>query len=51
MEPIREFQSYLIDTLKQNPHVKCRELLIGGAEHIAGKIGNDWKIILRLFFL
>jgi len=37
VEPIREFEVYLTQTLRQNPHVKCRELLVGGAENISGK--------------
>lgn len=35
VEPIREFELYLTQTLRQNPHVKCRELLVGGAENIS----------------
>jgi hypothetical protein len=37
VEPIREFEVYLTQTLRQNPHVKCRELLVGDAENISGK--------------
>jgi hypothetical protein len=37
VEPIREFEVYLTQTLRQNPHVKCRELLVGGAENVSGK--------------
>jgi hypothetical protein len=37
VEPIREFEVYLTQTLRQNPHVKCRELLVGNAENISGK--------------
>ncbi|CAF1369983.1 unnamed protein product, partial [Adineta ricciae] len=36
VEPIREFEVYLTQSLRQNPHVKCRELLVGGAENISG---------------
>ncbi|CAF2754406.1 unnamed protein product [Rotaria sp. Silwood2] len=35
VEPIRDFETYLTQTLRQNPHVKCRELLVGGAENIS----------------
>jgi hypothetical protein len=37
VEPVREFVKYLRETLQQNPHVKCRELLVGNAENISGK--------------
>ncbi|UJR15933.1 hypothetical protein I4U23_002853 [Adineta vaga] len=35
VEPMREFEVYLTQTLRQNPHVRCRELLVGGAENIS----------------
>ncbi|CAF0778607.1 unnamed protein product [Rotaria sordida] len=35
VEPIREFEKDLKETLQQNLHVRCRELLIGNAENIA----------------
>ncbi|CAF0860908.1 unnamed protein product [Adineta steineri] len=35
VEPIREFEVYLTQTLGRNPHVKCRELLVGGAENLS----------------
>ena len=37
VEPIREFELYLTQTLRENTHVKCRELLVGGAENISGR--------------
>jgi hypothetical protein len=37
VEPIRDFEVYLMQTILQNPHVKCRELLVGDAENISGK--------------
>lgn len=37
VEPIREFEVYLTQTLRENTHVKCRELLVGGAENISGR--------------
>lgn len=43
VEPIREFEVYLTQTLRQNPHVKCRELLVGDAENISGKLYRKIK--------
>ena len=37
VEPVREFEIYLTQTLRENPHVKCKELLVGDAENISGK--------------
>lgn len=37
VEPVRDFEIFLTETLRQNTHVRCRELLIGGAENISGK--------------
>ena len=37
VEPIREFEVYLTTTLRENTHVRCRELLVGGAENISGR--------------
>lgn len=37
VEPIREFEVYLTQTLRENTHVKCKELLVGDAENISGK--------------
>jgi SAM-dependent methyltransferase len=37
VEPIRDFEVFLTQTLRQNTHVKCRELLIGDAENISGR--------------
>ena len=37
VEPIREFEIYLTQTLRENIHVKCKELLVGDAENISGK--------------
>ncbi|CAF0791523.1 unnamed protein product [Rotaria sp. Silwood1] len=35
VEPMREFEKYLTQTLRQNPNVQCRELLVGSAENIS----------------
>lgn len=37
VEPIRDFEVFLTQTLRQNTHVKCLELLIGGAENMSSK--------------
>ncbi|CAF0742644.1 unnamed protein product [Didymodactylos carnosus] len=35
VDPNREWESYLTDTLKKNRHVTCPELLVGNAENIS----------------
>jgi len=42
---------YLTQTLRQNPHVKCRELLVGGAENISGKQKAKQILIFIHFFI
>lgn len=36
VELIRDFAAPLAEALRENPHVKCRELLVGNAENITG---------------